>query len=158
MLSIHLLTEISMAYLSHIYIRMPPFKFRWVIGEVIGSLLDPPVVAKEVLFAPIDAPRAELHEPIPCEIQQDQTVSNLPLSLGSDNLDLAKKACLNSGLVKTYLIRGNFLITFRQRVSSDESRFQRTDVPAAATVRETRTIASYINTDNFQRIKLSLLR
>ena len=24
-----------MAYLSHIYIRMPPFKFRLVIGEVI---------------------------------------------------------------------------------------------------------------------------
>ena len=72
-----------------------PWDARYEI--LFGSLLDPPVVAKEVLFAPIDALRAELHEPIPCEVQQDQTVSNLPLSLGSDNLDLAKKAFVNRG-------------------------------------------------------------
>ena len=34
---------------------------------LLGSLLDPPIIAKEVLFAPIDALRAELHEPSPLE-------------------------------------------------------------------------------------------
>ena len=64
---------------------------------LFGSLLDPPVVAKEVLFAPIDALRAELHEPIPREVEQNRTVDNVPLSLGSDNLDLAKEAFVNRG-------------------------------------------------------------
>ena len=32
---------------------------------LLGNLLDPPIIAKEVLFAPIDALRAALHEPTP---------------------------------------------------------------------------------------------
>lgn len=72
-----------------------PWDARYEI--LFGSLLDPPVVAKEVLFAPIDALRAELHEPMPREVEQDRTVDNVPLSFGSDNLDLAKKAFLNRG-------------------------------------------------------------
>ncbi|MXV74115.1 hypothetical protein F4Z99_07540 [Candidatus Poribacteria bacterium] len=59
---------------------------------LLGNLLDPPVVAKEVLFAPIDALRAELHQPGADKIKQDQVVANAPLSLGSNNLDLAKEA------------------------------------------------------------------
>ena len=87
-----------------------PWDARYEI--LFGSLLDPPVVAKEVLFAPIDALRAELHEPIPCEVQQDQTVSNLPLSLGSDNLDRAKKAFVNRGF--SYIGQENDCYYWRQ--------------------------------------------
>ncbi len=87
-----------------------PWDARYEI--LFGSLLDPPVVAKEVLFAPIDALRAELHEPIPCEVQHDQTVSNLPLSLGSDNLDLAKKAFVNRGF--SYVGQENDFYHWRQ--------------------------------------------
>ena len=72
-----------------------------------GNLLDPPIIAKEVLFAPIDALRAELHEPIPFEdaslisvpeneALEKNTVS-APESLGSHNLNLAKVAFLKHG-------------------------------------------------------------
>ena len=61
---------------------------------LLGNLSDPPVVAKEVLFAPIDALRAELHQPGDPKTEQDQVVANAPLSLGSNNLDLAKEAFL----------------------------------------------------------------
>ena len=64
---------------------------------LLGNLFDPPVVAKEVLFAPIDALRAELHEPTPREVEQNQIVANVPQSLGSRNLDLAKEAFVNRG-------------------------------------------------------------
>ena len=64
---------------------------------LLGNLLDPPIVAKEVLFAPIDALRAELHEPAPRKIQQGQAVTNAPPSLGSHNLDLAKEAFVKRG-------------------------------------------------------------
>ena len=68
---------------------------------LLGNLLDPPLIPKEVLFAPIDALRAELHEPIPLEEQKledaPQVVSIAPSSLGSHNLDLAKEALLKRG-------------------------------------------------------------
>ena len=68
---------------------------------LLGNLLDPPLIPKEVLFAPIDALRAELHEPIPLEAQKledaPQVVSIAPSSLSSHNLDLAKKAFLKRG-------------------------------------------------------------
>ncbi|MCY3740143.1 MAG: hypothetical protein OXH00_03890, partial [Candidatus Poribacteria bacterium] len=67
-----------------------PWDARYEI--LLGNLLDPPVVAKEVLLAPIDALRAELHQPGDYKIKQDQVVANAPLSLGSNNLDLAKEA------------------------------------------------------------------
>ena len=41
---------------------------------LLGNLLDPPIIAKEVLFAPIDALRAELHEPIRLEDESSSTV------------------------------------------------------------------------------------
>ena len=64
---------------------------------LFGNLLNPPVTSKEVLFAPIDALRAELHEPVPQAIEQNKPVpASLP-SLGSRNLDLAKEALLKRG-------------------------------------------------------------
>ena len=87
-----------------------PWDARYEI--LLGNLLEPPVVAKEVLFAPIDALRAELHEPIPPEIEPDQTVNNVPRSLGSDNLDLAKKAFVKRGF--SYIGQENDFYHWRQ--------------------------------------------
>ncbi len=68
---------------------------------LFGNMLAPPVIAKEVLFAPINKLRAALHEPgsfqekSPAEVQKSDPLT-LP-SLGSDNLDLAKEAFLKRG-------------------------------------------------------------
>ena len=64
---------------------------------LLGNLLDPPVISKEVLFAPLDALRAKLHEPIPQKTEQDETFTDTPLSLGSRDLDLAKEALSKRG-------------------------------------------------------------
>jgi len=76
---------------------------RWDMRYEIlfGNLLDPPDITKEVLFAPINYLRAALHEP---ESSQENILKDVPKtenvvlpSLGSDNLDLAKKAFLKRG-------------------------------------------------------------
>ena len=64
---------------------------------LIGNLLTPPVVAKEVLFAPIEALRAKLHEPALDNTEATQIVTPVPLSLGSEYLDLAREAFLHRG-------------------------------------------------------------
>ena len=64
---------------------------------LLGNLLDPPVVDKEVVFAPIDALRAALHEPAPEKITQEQTATEVPFSLGTYNLDLAKDTLVKQG-------------------------------------------------------------
>ena len=74
---------------------------------LIGNLLDPPIIAKAVLFAPINALRAELHEPVLLEneslipvtknVEQERNIATAPVSLGSHNLDLAKTAFLKHG-------------------------------------------------------------
>ena len=64
---------------------------------LLGNLLDPPLIAKEVLFAPIDALRAEFHQPGAAKIEQDSLIINAPPSLGSNNLDLAKEAFMKRG-------------------------------------------------------------
>ncbi len=64
---------------------------------LVGDLLAPPVVDKEVLFAPIDALRAKLHEPAPDDTELKHIVTRLPQSLGSEHLDLAKEAFLRRG-------------------------------------------------------------
>ena len=68
---------------------------------LLGNLLDPPIITKEVLFAPINNLRAVLHEP---ESPQEKFTKNTPKtttvvlpSLGSVNLDLAKEAFLKRG-------------------------------------------------------------
>ena len=58
---------------------------------LLGNLLDPPVISKEVLFPPIDALRAKLHAPISQSVHQKR-VPDAPNSLGSVKLDLAKEA------------------------------------------------------------------
>ena len=64
---------------------------------LLGNLLDPPVLSKEVFFAPLDALRAAVHAPTPGGIIQEQTGTNPPLSLGSRNLNLAKEAFVKRG-------------------------------------------------------------
>ena len=64
---------------------------------LLGNLIDPPVISKEVLFAPIDALRAALHEPIPQSVQHEESILDAPYSLGSDKLDLAKEAFFKRG-------------------------------------------------------------
>ena len=76
-----------------------PWDARYEI--LLGDLLNPPVIAKEILFASIDALRTELHAPqllVPermLSISQAVTTS-LP-SLGSYKLNLAKEAFLKRG-------------------------------------------------------------
>ena len=64
---------------------------------LLGNLLDPPVIVKEALLAPVDALRAVLHQPAPEEINQIPTIPAAPLRLGSYQLDLAKEAFMKRG-------------------------------------------------------------
>ena len=64
---------------------------------LLGNLLDPPVIAKELLFATIDAFRDALHEPDPSGERDLDTAVVAPVSLGSASLDLAKAALLRRG-------------------------------------------------------------
>ncbi|MDE0685684.1 MAG: hypothetical protein OXI63_22375, partial [Candidatus Poribacteria bacterium] len=64
---------------------------------LLGNLLDPPVIPKEILFAPIDALRAKLHEPVSQSVQHKESIPDAPYSLGSGRLDLAKEAFFNRG-------------------------------------------------------------
>ena len=63
---------------------------------LLGNLLDPPIIVKEALFAPLDALRAALHQPAP-EALKNMTVPAIPLRLGSHQLDLAKEALTKHG-------------------------------------------------------------
>ncbi|MXV74536.1 hypothetical protein F4Z99_09675 [Candidatus Poribacteria bacterium] len=64
---------------------------------LLGSLLDPPVISREVLFASIDVLRAKLHEPVPRSLPYKESTLDMPYSLGSDKLDLAKEAFFKRG-------------------------------------------------------------
>ena len=64
---------------------------------LLGNLLDPPVIVKEALFAPIDALRAVLHQPALEEVNQIPTIPAAPLRLGSYQLDIAKEAFMKRG-------------------------------------------------------------
>ena len=76
-----------------------PWDARYEI--LLGDLLNPPVIAKEALFASIDALREELHDPEPLGTERlkptSQVVITSPPSLGSHKLDLAKEAFLKRG-------------------------------------------------------------
>ena len=72
---------------------------------LLGNLLEPPVIVKEVLFAPINALRAVLHQPAPEDVNQIPTVPAAPLRLGSYQLDLAKQAFMKRGF--SYVRRDN---------------------------------------------------
>ena len=62
-----------------------------------GNLLEPPVIPKEVFFAPIDALRAALPESVSQNVQHKENIPDTPYSLGSGILDLAKEAFFNRG-------------------------------------------------------------
>ena len=68
---------------------------------LLGTLLEPPVISKEALFAPIDALRDTLHQPVMLGEKELQSVvldhPVAPASLGSHNLDLAKQALIKRG-------------------------------------------------------------
>ncbi len=65
---------------------------------LLGNLLDPPIITKEVLFAPIDTLRAALHESAPPAegklAPSPRSAPVVPADFGSHNLDLAKEAFL----------------------------------------------------------------
>ncbi len=64
---------------------------------LLGNLLDPPVIPEEVFFAAIDALRAALDDPVPEKRQHKESLPDVPYSLGSDKLDLAKEAFFMRG-------------------------------------------------------------
>ena len=64
---------------------------------LLGNLLEPPIIVKEALFAPINALRAALHQPDPEAIKRTPTIPAAPLRLGSYQLDLAKQAFMKRG-------------------------------------------------------------
>ena len=80
---------------------------------LLGDLLDPPVVAKEVFFASINALRAALHAPTSQSKQQKDNISTVPYSLGSCKLDLAKEAFLKRGF--SYVRQADGQHYWRQR-------------------------------------------
>ncbi|MDE0689091.1 MAG: hypothetical protein OXI61_13050 [Candidatus Poribacteria bacterium] len=64
---------------------------------LLGNLLDPPMIPKEVLFATIDVLRAKFHKPGSQSLQHKERVPDASYSLGSDTLDLAKEAFFKRG-------------------------------------------------------------
>ena len=76
---------------------------------LLGNLLDPPIIMKEVLFDPINVLQDALHEPEPPDKKglkvNAKPISIVPISLGSYNLDLAKEAFLKRGF--TYIQQEN---------------------------------------------------
>ena len=94
-----------------------PWDARYEI--LLGNLLDPPVIAKEVLFTLIDALREELHEPAPLETEKLKPIPEAfivsPSSLGSHRLDLAKEAFLKRGF--SYLHQDNGFHHWTQHAS-----------------------------------------
>ena len=76
---------------------------------LLGNLLDPPIITKEVLFDPINVLQDALHEPEPPDKKglkvNAKPISIAPISLGSYNLDLAKEAFLKRGF--TYVQQEN---------------------------------------------------
>ena len=64
---------------------------------LMGDLLDPPVIPKEVLFAPIDALRAALHDPVSQNLPHEEDIPAAPYALVSRKLDLAREAFFKHG-------------------------------------------------------------
>ena len=89
---------------------------------LMGNLLDPPVIAKEVLFVPINAFRAVLHEPEPHGETYFETAPAPsiapPTSLGSETLDLAKAAFFQRGF--SYLQEDNDFHHWTRRDSTGD--------------------------------------
>ena len=73
-----------------------PWDARYEI--LVGDLLNPPIISKEVLFASINTLRQTLHDPAPLGTEGLKPTSHVFIfstpSLGSHKLDLAKEALL----------------------------------------------------------------
>ena len=74
--------KIEQTYQREVYLEIfgEEGQTRWDARYEIlaGNLLDPPVIDKEVLFAPIDVLRAKLHEPAPNTVERKQIVAKVP--------------------------------------------------------------------------------
>ena len=64
---------------------------------LFGSLLDPPIISKEVFFAPINALLAALPEPVLQSLEDKKDIPEVPYFLESGKLELAKEAFLKRG-------------------------------------------------------------
>ena len=68
---------------------------------LLGNVLDPPVISKEVLFNSIEDLRAELHEPVPPGQNKLKSILHVPTitppSLGSHKLNIAKEEFMRRG-------------------------------------------------------------
>ena len=64
---------------------------------LLGNLLKPPVIAKEVLFGTMNVLRTKFHEPGSTDQTYMETGHVVPETLGSEALDLAKAAFLKRG-------------------------------------------------------------
>ncbi len=88
-----------------------------------GDLLNPPMIAKEVLFTTIDTLRERLHEPDLLGTEKPGSTSEVlvtpPPSLGSHKLDLAKEAFLKRGF--SYLRNENGFHCWRKEPVGDDS-------------------------------------
>ena len=98
-----------------------PWDARYEI--VVGDLLDPPVIAKEVLFTALDTLREALHVPEPTGTEKpapiSEVVTPIPLSLGSHKLDLAKEAFLKRGF--SYLRGEDNFYHWAENASGDDT-------------------------------------
>ena len=94
-----------------------PWDARYEI--LLGDLLNPPIISKEVLFAPINALREVLHKPELLGTEKlkptPQALIVSPPSLGSHKLDLAKEAFLKRGF--SYLREENDLHHWTQHAN-----------------------------------------
>ena len=87
---------------------------------LMGDLLNPPVIAKEILFTSINALREELHAPEPLGTEKTESIENFMVStpsLGSHKLDLAKEALLKRGF--SYLREANDFHHWTQNAGED---------------------------------------
>ena len=64
---------------------------------LLGNLLEPPIIPKEILFAPVNALRAALHEPDSFGEDGHEVVPPMPRFLETQQLNLAKSAFVKRG-------------------------------------------------------------
>ena len=96
-----------------------PWDARYEI--LLGDLLNPPVIAKEILFTCIDRLREELHEPESLGTETLRPTRQVFIAsppLGSHKLDLAKEAFLKRGF--SYLREENGFHHWTQYVSTGD--------------------------------------
>ena len=101
--------------------RHSPWNARYEI--LLGDLLNPPIIAKEILFSSIDALRETLHDPEPLGAEKLKSSPKVfitsPSSLGSHKLYLAKVAFLKR--MFAYLRQEDDFHHWTQNASSDDT-------------------------------------